>query len=140
MPQAFLQSPLQVFDNVERIFVKFPYDISPLDEHGKQVVYLVTGSIYGMKQSPWNFEKLLSTFLKTLGFTQSAADTTLYYQPGIMILVWVDDISIRATQQCAHEFKQAMNKKFGDCKFGPLEHCIGLTIIRNPVNKCVGFH
>ena len=140
VPQAFLQSPLQQFKNVQRILVCFPQDISPRDEHGNTIVYEVIGSIYGMKQAPYNFEQTLAKFLTKLNFTRSQADPTLWFKPGILVLVWVDDISIRATPECSEAFKTAMNREFGSCGFGPLTHCIGLTIIRNPKTNCIGFH
>lgn len=100
----------------------FPKDISPRDENGNPIIYRVMGSIYGMKQAPYNFEQTLSKFLTKQHFQRSQSDYTLWFKRGILVLVWVDDISIRATPACADEFKLAMNREFGDCGFGPLTH------------------
>jgi hypothetical protein len=57
-------------------------------------VLRVLRSLYGLKQAGRNWNKLLYTFLTSLGFTQSLADPYLYtyFQRRISLLLYVDNI------------------------------------------------
>ena len=54
-------------------------------------------SLYGLKRSPRLFFETLLTALIKLGFTQSKFDPCLLYQKDIMIVIYVDDCGIGAS-------------------------------------------
>lgn len=89
----------------EEIFVK-PPDGFP--EETPQDVLRLRGSLYGLKQSPRQWYKKLKTYLEKNQWTVSSFDTSVFYQEGIFMHIYVDDINILGAnldtiQQCKNE-------------------------------------
>ena len=62
--------------------------------------FQVLRSLYGLKQAARDWHEKCITEMIKLSFQQCAADSCLliYYQKGIMVLLYVDDISIASKQ------------------------------------------
>jgi Reverse transcriptase (RNA-dependent DNA polymerase) len=56
-------------------------------------------SLYGLKQSPRNHFKNLSSKLKTLGFSSCAADPCLFTLDKCICLIYIDDTLLFARSQ-----------------------------------------
>jgi len=78
---AFIQSDIDT-----EVYVEMPRGFS---EPGK--VLKLKKSLYGLKQSPRNHFKNLSSKLFSLGFEQSEADPCLFLTDKVIALVYVDD-------------------------------------------------
>ena len=65
-------------------------------EAGKEhLVCKLKKSVYGLKQSPWCWNRAFSEYLESIGFEQSAADPCVYIrstEPTTIIAVYVDDL------------------------------------------------
>ena len=65
-------------------------------EAGKEhLVCKLKKSVYGLKQSPWCWNRAFSEYLESIGFEQSAADLCVYIrstEPITIIAVYVDDL------------------------------------------------
>ena len=65
-------------------------------EAGKEhLVCKLKKSVYGLKQSPWCWNRAFSEYLESIGFEQSAADPCVYIrstEPITIIAVYVDDL------------------------------------------------
>ena len=137
--QAFLRAELEDLPANTRRYVKFPKDISPLNSDGTQQIYRVLKSIYGMTSAGYSWEQKLFKFLISLGFKQNEYEVTLFTQENIRILVWVDDILIRATPEKSNEFQKNLEREFGDSKYQTLQYVLGMSVITSQDNY-LGVH
>uniref|UniRef100_A0ACD5TNX4 Uncharacterized protein n=1 Tax=Avena sativa TaxID=4498 RepID=A0ACD5TNX4_AVESA len=94
-------------------------------------------AIYGLKQSPRAWYSRLSDRLQQLGFTPSAADTSLFIfaQNGVTMymLVYVDDIVIVSSSSSALDsLLHQLSSTFPVKDLGSLSYFLGIEVIRNP--------
>jgi hypothetical protein len=70
------------------VYVELPRDF---EEEGK--VFRLKRSLYGLRAAPklW-FDYLRANLVDKLGFQNSSNDVCLFHKPGIVVLVYVDDI------------------------------------------------
>jgi hypothetical protein len=130
--QAFLRAELEQLPANTRRFVRFPNDISPLNQQGSSQIFRLTKSLYGMRSAGFSWEQKLFTFLKSLNFEQNTYEVTLFSKTNIRVLVWVDDLMIRATQDTSDQFKRDLEKEFGDTKWQPLHYILGMSVQASP--------
>ena len=79
---------------------------------GPNMVLKLIRSLYGAKDAPKLWTKLLFKAIRELGFTQSTFDPCLWYKKDIFIVIFVDDCGIASrTEAIADEFIAAMKKK-----------------------------
>lgn len=82
----------------EEIYVRPPDEVD-IDE-GK--VWKLRKSLYGLKQSPRNWNKKFNELVTTFGLTRSIADPCIYYGNGqkgrLLLAVYVDDILVAGHQ------------------------------------------
>lgn len=129
---AFLQSELN-----ENIYMEPPDGI----QFDGDKVCLLLKSIYGLKQSPRQWNKKLHEFLISIGFKQSKTDYCVYYFhsnnifDNFYILVFVDDILLITKNQ--HRIKALKNKlkeNFEMTDSEPLSYYLGIRIDRDEDN------
>src|SRR5579859_352070 len=99
---------------------------------GKMVCKLLR-SLYGLKQASrvWNIQ--LHEFLIKIGFKRSNADTCLYINTelGIVITIWVDDILIAGkSKQNIAKVKGQLAGAFRMKDLGQLNHFLGMRVTR----------
>ena len=100
---------------------------------GKGKVWLLLKALYGCKDSPRLWHKMLVKFLKNLGFTQSNGDPCLLFKIGkgeytIMTLVVDDVLMATKTKQHADDLIKAFKKKFKIKDLGKPAYTIGIHI------------
>ncbi|GJU81845.1 retrovirus-related pol polyprotein from transposon TNT 1-94 [Tanacetum coccineum] len=93
-------------------------------------------SLYGLKQANRQWFTKLTTFLLSLGFQQSYADTslfTLHTQNNFLtLLVYVDDILLAGNNQSLiNSIKQQLHETFSIKDLGSLHYYLGIKILRN---------
>ena len=111
----------------KRVFVKIPPDVTALwiNKYPERKAYLVNGCmyaeldkcLYGLKEAPNAFHKLLNDFLEELGFKASRADPCLYKKETkegpIVICVWVDDILVSSPSKRQQKwFEGCLEERF----------------------------
>ena len=78
----------------------------------EQLVCKLNKSLYGLKQSPRCWNKAFTEIMKSIGFTQSAADPCIYVKDEnslSIIAMYVDDLIIATkTDEDMHELKQLL--------------------------------
>jgi len=127
---AYTQSDL---DPSEYVYARPPpgYDV---DKDGDAVVWLITKSLYGMKQAGRNWYFHLKEWLvKNQGFEPGTADPCCFYKKtanGLIILgVYVDDLVIVHTDKTARDaFIADMKKEFAFTDQGPLTEVLGMQV------------
>ncbi|PRQ23475.1 putative RNA-directed DNA polymerase [Rosa chinensis] len=87
-------------------------------------------ALYGLKQAPRAWFQRMSSFLLSVGFRHSKADSSLFiYQHGlhtIFFLLYVDDIVITgSSDQLLQSFIDALGRGFDIKDLGPLHYFLG---------------
>ncbi|MCW4346512.1 MAG: reverse transcriptase domain-containing protein [Candidatus Thiodiazotropha endolucinida] len=96
-----------------------------------RLVYKLNKSLYGLKQSGRNWNSLLHSYLQANKFAQSPTDHCVYIQRVekdiVMIVVWVDDLIIAASNESLlTETKQMLKDKFNMKDLGKLSYFLGI--------------
>lgn len=123
-----------------------PDDVSYLNVSGercsgggdRKLVWKLLKSLYGLKQSPRCFYKVLDDVLQKLGFLRMAADWGVWVIRGtVVILVYVDDMMVMGQTDAVKEVIQGLEKKFQLKRIGPAgkELFLGLQLKRDREKK-----
>src|SRR5258706_3968991 len=108
-------------------------------------------ALYGLKQAPRIWHIHIDTFLKSLGFTPSTADSNLYIRhtgtgtgtnsKPVYLLLWVDDILICSPSRAAcNDIKQQLTAKYKMKDLGAARMFVGIEIIRNRIQHTIALH
>ena len=121
---AFLLAPLD-----EEIYLQQAEGF----ERGHGLVYKLKKSLYGLKQSPYNWNVEVHSWFVTQGFVANEVDRCLYVRRNgskvIIMTLFVDDIIITGDDFAGIEdFKSALKLKFPIKDLGHISHCLGLKI------------
>jgi len=102
-----------------------------------KIIVRLRKALYGLKPAPRLWHDDISTFLLSLAFTQSSADPNLYlHSDGIMILLYLDDISMlypQAAAKAAIEFKVKLSEKYKITNLGPALQFLSIKIHRDEI-------
>lgn len=128
---AYLHAPLDY-----EIFIEQPEGFEV--ETRKNLVYKLNKSLYGLKQSGRNWNRMFDEHLCENGFKQNAADHCVYVREGanekVIIIIWVDDVIIAASDENALKVvKEMLKEKFKMKDLGQLKHFLGIDF-----NQCDG--
>jgi len=99
-------------------------------------VLLLQKSLYGLKQSPRNFNKDLNKTILNMGFTRCISDSCIYLKningKDIYMAVYVDDIIIACTDlDIINEIKELLKKKYTMKDMGEMDWYLGMRYTRN---------
>ena len=119
---AFLNAPVDC-----ELYLKQPEGYDDGD-----FVWKLKKSIYGLKQSGRNWNRMLHDYLTEIGFSQSQADCCMYTRLDehsfAMILVWVDDMLIVGSNvDVIDTLKLDLNLKFKITDFGVPSKFLGIN-------------
>lgn len=88
-------------------------------------------SIYGLKQSPYNFNQKLTKIIKDRGLSQSRSDPCVFFRNGencLIICVYVDDaICLGSTKELVLEFIESLKQEL-QLTSKPLSYFLGIQI------------
>ena len=130
--QAFLRAELEPLPANERRYVQFPRDISPKDEMGRPRVYQAHKGIYGMHSAGRMWQEMLFKSLKLFGLEQNPYDKALFTSENLRVLVWTDDLVVRATRERSEWLRKTLEKEYGDVRWKNLDYVLGLDVVRSP--------
>ncbi|CAM8900799.1 unnamed protein product [Rhodiola kirilowii] len=108
-----------------------------VDKTSPDSVCLLNKSIYGLKQSPRQWNRKFDACMLSLEFTRSKYDTCMYMKGGkagchIFVLLYVDDILLMSHSLTAiSEVKGNLKKHFDMKDFVKAQKILGVKIIRN---------
>ena len=131
VPTAFLKGDLK-----EEIYLKAIPGV-PMVDASKVLRLLKT--LYGLKQSPREWNEVITKFLISCGFQVSQADPCIFWRNDLMgkkiyVGVYVDDIIVTGNDETSvGEFIEALKQKFGIQEGGVLQWYLG---IRFDQTKC----
>jgi hypothetical protein len=131
---AFLNGDLE-----EEIYMKQP---PGFEVKGKEsFVCKLQKSLYGLKQSPRQWNRVMDKFLNQNGFKNCAADTCIYIKKDgkdvTMISLYVDDLLIGSTSsKMMQDTKQLLNKRFEMKDLERLKFCLGIEFVWDKNGSC----
>ena len=123
---AYLHAPIE-FD----VFVQQPLGY---EQHGGNFVWKLNKSLYGLKQSGRNWNKLFHQYLTEMSFRQSNADPCVFSKTMrsdiIILLEWVDDIIIiSSSNELLKSLKSKLSSRFNMKNLGELSSFLGIDFI-----------
>ncbi|XP_078160840.1 uncharacterized protein LOC144556253 [Carex rostrata] len=126
---AFLHGDLH-----EEVYMKMP---PGLERKGENMVCRLRKSLYGLKQTSRNWFDKFSTSLKSVGYTQSLADYSLFTRRistgFVAVLVYVDDVVIAGDDQASIEWlKRYLSSSFHIKDLGRLKYFLGIEVAHSP--------
>lgn len=140
--RVVLQKAAQENLLLHQMDVKTAYLHAPIDyeiyinppegyEEKEGIVYKLEKSLYGLKQSGRNWNRVLHNCLTEDGFTQNPADHCVYVKESkegkLIIITWVDDLIIAASnEERLKEVKEMLAEKFKMKDLGKLKHFLGI--------------
>ena len=122
---AFLHAPIE-----HEIFIEQPEGFQELSENGVKLVYRLKKSLYGLKQSGRNWNKVLDEYLINDGVVRNPVDHCVYRkQTGddlMVVVVWVDHLLLASNStNMINQFKENMKCKFRMKDLGKISYFLG---------------
>ncbi|KAL0408527.1 UNVERIFIED_CONTAM: Retrovirus-related Pol polyprotein from transposon TNT 1-94 [Sesamum radiatum] len=107
-----------------------------IDNRNPEHVCLLKKSLYGLKQSPRQWNKKFDNFMKTLMFHKSAYDPCLYFKfvnnAPIFLVLYVDDMLIASPDlSMIEKLQNDLRKTFEMKDLGNAKKILGMTIDRD---------
>jgi hypothetical protein len=131
---AFLHAPLK-----EEIYIKLPPSYSNKDKYPGKVLRLLK-CLYGLKQSPMEWNAELNNFLISIGFEPTTIDPCIYTHKlkHWYILIYVDDmiLAVKTRQEMA-ELKNSIQERFPCSDKGPISIFLNIHFIRDRKERTI---
>ena len=123
---AFLHAPIDT-----EIYLEQPEGFEVKSNDGEKLVYRLKKSIYGLKQSGRNWNRVLHDHLCNDGFVQNSVDHCVYKKTtndGVtLVIIWVDDLIIAASNMnLMNSFKDNMKRRFKMKDLGKISYFLGI--------------
>ena len=125
VPTAFLKANLK-----ERVWMAQPEGYK--SSNSNELCFLKK-TLYGLKQSPREWNLVLHNYLLSRGFRQSKADPCIYvnlskeFSKTIYVGIYVDDIVTIGEPKDANIFREHLRAEFGITEGGLLEWYLGIA-------------
>ena len=102
-------------------------------EENPQIVCKLKKSLYGLKQSPRQWNKKINQFFCEFGFIQNSFDPCVYYlcreNAEMIVGVYVDDLVIASSNlPLMNELKKALHAEFEMKDLGELKFLLGMEV------------
>ena len=100
-----------------------------LDDKSKAQVFQLVKTLYGLRQSPLAWFKVIDRYLRSKGLTRSNEDAILYISKDLIILIFVDNILLFSpSKDRILEAKQWLINEYKMTNLGDLEQFQGMQI------------
>lgn len=102
-------------------------------EGNKDLKWLLLKTLYGLKQSPREWNSTCHEFMISQNFKQSKCDPCLYSKRSgkdfLIVAVYVDDIISTGTNlDTVNQFRSSFKKQFNCSEGGPMSWCLGMEV------------
>ena len=127
--------------NLDRdIYMRIPQAYNQLDPSYNALKLRKT--LYGLKQSGWEWWKVLGEALNQIGFRRCGNERGMYVLPSsdgspkIILLIYVDDLVLAArTTLEINSVLSSLAKRWVISKLGPVSHILSAKVTRNRSNN-----
>jgi hypothetical protein len=114
----------------EEVYIEQPQGFEV--EYRKSHVCRLKKALYGLKQAPRTWYGRIDSFLTSLGFTKSKADSNLYFKTmdnePVILLLYVDDLFLTGEEKLVVECKQRLAAEFEMKDLGLMHYFLGLEV------------
>jgi hypothetical protein len=118
----------------EEVYIEQPQGFEVEDK--KTHVYRLKKDLYGLKQAPRAWYGIIDSFLTSLGFTKSKADSNLYFKvmndEPVMFLLYVDDLFLTGEEKLITDCKKKLVAEFEIKYLGLMHYFLGLEVWQSP--------
>jgi hypothetical protein len=101
-------------------------------EDRKNHVYKLKKALYGLKQAPRDWYGRIESFLTSLGFTNSKADSNLFFKvmndEPVILLLYVDDLFLTGEENLITECKKKLTVEFEIKYLGLMHYFLGIEV------------
>lgn len=123
---AYLHAPVDC-----ELYMEQPQGFELKSDTGEKLVYKLNKSLYGLKQSGRNWNKMLHDHLCEHGYLQNPVDHCVYSRQKesetLILIIWVDDIIIATnSEDSLRNVKQMLSENFKMKDLGELKHFLGI--------------
>jgi hypothetical protein len=126
---AFLNGVIE-----EEVYIEQPQGFEV--EEWKTHVCKLKKALYGLKQDPRACYGKIDSFLMSLGFTKSKADSNLYFKvmndEPVILLLYVDDLFLTGEENLITECKKKLASEFEMKDLGLMHYFLGLEVWQSP--------
>ena len=132
---AYLNAPIDC-----EIYMEQPEGYEVKSSSQEKLVCKLERSLYGLKQSGRNWNKVLHEHLTKIHFVQNEADNCVYTRETkhdkVIMVIWVDDLIIAASDENAlKSVKEMLASRFQMKDLGKLKHFLGIDFVQS--DNCV---
>ena len=114
----------------EEVYVEQPLGFETHDRESH--VCRLKKALYGLKQAPRTWYGRIDSFLSSLGFTKSKADSNLYYKVEdgnpVMLLLYVDDLFVTGMDGLIADTKRKLATEFEMKDLGMMHYFLGMEV------------
>ena len=98
----------------------------------RESILVLRKALYGLKQAPRLWYEEINGYLHSIGFRQSAEDPNLYLQPGVLLVLYVDDLLIAydGARGRGPRVKKLLQTRYKMCDLGEAKRFLGIEIER----------
>lgn len=127
---AYLNAPIDC-----DIYMEQPEGFEKSGCQGEKLVWKLKKSLYGLKQSGHNWNKVLHQYLIGENFDESMSDPCVYTkkvgESKVILIVWVDDILIAASDETIlNDVKSNLSVKFKMKDLGKMSWFLGMEVVQ----------
>ena len=117
----------------EEVYVEQPLSFETHDKESH--VCRLKKALYGLKQAPKTWYDRIDSFLTSLGFTKSKADSNLYYKVEegnpVILLLYVDDLFVIGVDGLITDMKKRLTIDFEMKDLGMMHYFLGMEVWQN---------
>jgi hypothetical protein len=118
----------------EEVYIEQPQRFEVEDR--KSHVCKLKKALYGLKQALRAWYGRIDSFLTSLGFTKSKADSNLYFKvmndEPLILLLYVDDLFLTGEEKLITECKKRLASEFEMKDLGLMHYFLGLEVWQSP--------
>jgi hypothetical protein len=114
----------------EEVYIEQPqgFEVEDMKSH----VCILKKALYGLKQAPRAWYGRIESFLTSLGFTKSKADSNIYFKimdnEPVILLLYVDDLFLTGEEKLIVECKKRLAAEFEMKDLGLMHYFLGLEV------------
>lgn len=122
---AYLKSEIK-----EEVYVEQPEWYEPKENGGREHVWKLNKSMYGLHQSGKDWNTHLNAKLLSLGFKRCVSEPCVYVIGGVIIGVYVDDLIVVGKVEDVEKWREIISREIDIKDMGEVKHILSMKVSR----------